>query len=276
MVGLFILGMVAVFAWTGYRHGLVRQAIELGALVLAILFAKPVSASIPPGLPGIRNTPLLLQPVATQAVAALLVMLLAVAVGRLGVMALKLGQDKAEAKRRSKRDRRRGAGLGAVKGLLYALIALVIVHNLGQVAEITTEHAARRGAQIRSPGMGRSLIKAKKAIDGSTAAGIVKLASPIDEQVFALLADLLDIANDAAALKRLQQHSDLQPLLDNPHIVALAQDEGIIQAAKDRQFLAILDNQKVADAVDDPELRAELKRLDVAAIIRAVKSDTHE
>jgi len=276
VVGLFILGMAAAFAWGGYRHGLVRQGIQLGALVLAILFAKPVSASIPVGLPGIRNTPRLLQPVATQAVAALLVMLIAVAVGRLGVLALSLGQDKDEAKRRSARDRRRGAGLGAVKGLLYALIALVIVHNLGQVAEITTEHAGKRGAQIRSPCMGRSLIKAKKAIDRSTAAGIVKLASPIDEEVFVLLADLLDIANDAAALKRLQQHPDLQPLLGNPRILALAQDEGIIQAAKDREFLAILNNENVADAVGDPELRAELKRLDAAAIIQAVKGDTDE
>jgi len=276
MVAGLILGCVFFFALSGYAKGLIRQLVEIGALVCALVLARPIGALIPDSIPDAIGVPLLLKPALKTGLGGILVLIAAGWLGRAIAMMLTADKPKKEVVKQIRVDRARGAWLGAIKGLLVSLLILIVVYNLGQVAEmaearVRARYGEERAEQARGSGLREFLVGAKRRIDQSSTRGLVKMGSPVDDEAIGLVDDVIDIANDPEALRRLVRHPELQTIMRHPKIAGLARDADIVHATKERQFLEIMNSEKVAALVSDAELREELRRVDVKAIIKHAK-----
>ena len=276
MVGALIVASTVIFALSGYAKGLIRQTVEIGALICALFLARPVGALIPDALAEAMNVPLLLRPALKTGLGGILVLIVAGWAGSGVAYLLVAGKPKKVVAKQMKEDRARGAWLGGIKGLLVALFVLVVVYNLGQVAEmaegrVRARYGEKGAEKIRGSGLRRFLANAKNRIDRSATRGLVQLGSPVDDEAIGLVDDVIDIANDPEALRRLISHPDVQQIMRNPKIAGLAQDADIVHAAKEREFLEIMNSEKVAALLGDAQLREELSRVDVKAIIKQAK-----
>ena len=176
MVAGFVLASTLIFALLGHSKGLVRQIIGIVALVLAFIFAEQVGAAIPGTFIERMGIPLLLRPGAQKGLGALIVLVGAIVAGNLGALVLASGQSSEAAAEHRRRDQARGAVLGAVKGFLIAMLILVVVYNLGQVAEVVDQRVgpAEEGdvAKVEEgSNMRRTFAMAKKNIERSALGG---------------------------------------------------------------------------------------------------------
>lgn len=278
MVGGLIVASIVIFALAGYAKGLIRQIVEIGALVCALVLARPIGALIPDALAEAMSVPLLLRPALKTGLGGILVLIAAGWAGRAVAYLLMAGKPKKVVAKEMKEDRARGAWLGGIKGLLVALLVLIVVYNLGQVAEmaegrVRARYGVKEAGKVRGSGLRRFLSGAKSRIDRSATRGLVRMGSPVDDEAIGLLDDVIDIANDPEALKRLLSHPDLQEIMRHPKIAGLAQDADIVNAAKERELLEIMNSDKVTALVSDAELRKELRRVDVKAIIKHARGE---
>ena len=276
VVSGFVLITTLIFAMRGYSKGLVRELIGIAALVLAFMFAEQAGGLVPAAVIDRMGIPLVLRPGVQKGLGAMIVLVGAIVIGQFGATVLASGQSQEAEARHRKQDQMRGAFFGGVKGFLIAMLLLVVVYNLGQVAEVVDRGGGPAGkgdAAIEDQGSKtrRLLAGAKRRIDQSALGGIVEMSTPFDSKAISLVGDVIDVANDPEALRRLQQQPEVRGLMANPKIAGLARDPDIMEAAKERRFLDILNSEKLSAVVHDPELRAELKKIDVESIIKSAK-----
>ncbi len=292
MVGAFVLGCVLVFAAAGYFQGFARQVVNVAALIFAVLFAGPAAALAPDGLPEVMGVPLALAPAVKLAFGGVIVLALASAAGHLCNWLFRIGKSKDQVAKQRRQDRFRGLFFGAFKGLLVALILLMIVYNLGQVAEIVDERVQAAAAAARAegglapedgrplPAPPRSALRrffraAKERIAHSALGGVVRQGSVVDADAMRALSDIIDISNDPDALRRLQQDPDVQKLAQIDSVRALIENPEIVEAAKERRFMELLDHPQVAAAANDRRVKALIKSMDFERIIAAAKGRTN-
>ena len=288
MVGLFIVACVVFFAVSGFFQGLVRQIIGIAALLMAFLFAEHAGALIPDALVQRMNVPLTLIPGVKLGMGGIIVLFAAILVGRFGVKLLRLGKSKEEAAKQKRQDHFRGAMFGGLKGMLFALIVLMIVFSLGQVAEVV-EPRARAAAQgqagpgapgpksqpVEGSAVRRFFATAKRRIEKSVAGPVVRRASVLDQEMLQSFGDVIDISNDPQALARLREHPDVQKLMEFQNIRELTRDPEIVQAAQERRLLDLLNHPGVAAAARDVKLTETVKSMDFDRIIAHAKGEAN-
>ncbi len=291
MVGMFVLLCIGVCAVSGYFQGLMRQLVSVAALLLAVVFAGPVGALVPDALPESMNVPLALIPGMKMAMGGMIVLVLASVAGSVVAKGLQASKTKEIRAEQQKLDRFRGSFFGAAKGLLLALVILMIVYNLGQVAEIVEARVAsptvgdgakattgvRAGAPaqrpVRGSGLRHTLAAIKRWIGDSAAGPLVRQANVVDAKMLRDLGDIIDISNDPNALRRLKEHPDVKRLMEVEQVRELVKNPEVVKLVREHQFLELLNRADVAAAAQDSRVKALAKQVDLEGILAFAKGD---
>ena len=297
MVGLFILACVAFLAASGYFQGLTRQIIGIAAFVMACFLGGLAGGLIPDAWLQRMDVPLALVPGVKLALGSIIVLAATTLVGRAAVKMLRMRKNKEVAAKQKKQDHFRGAIFGGVKGMLFAMIILMVVSTLGQVAEVVEPKARAAAREARADGgasaggnaepeavtikqratqgsgLRHFLARAKRQIASSAAGPLVKAASVLDAKMLQSLEDIIDITNDRDSLRRLQQHADVQKLMEIQQIRDITQDPAVVEAAKKRDLFALLNHPGVAALAQNPQLKQAVKTVDLDAIIAHAKGE---
>jgi hypothetical protein len=271
----FALILVLFEILRGWKRGIARQLARLGALIAAYFVAFYAGGF---ALPLLR--PVLKMPDAILSV-------LAGAALALVVYAVITGLGTKLFKRTSQHDSafvRFFCGLsGAVLGIFFGafLVWMVVfgVRSLGAVADAKVRHEAadqnnavlhavdrRRplsGTNEESATLMASLARLKNSLELGVVGDAVKKADVVPTKTYDTLGRLGKIASDPESAQRFLSFPGAHQLSENPKIIALRDDPQITEMISRGRFLDLLQNQKILDAANDPELRAAIMKFDL-------------
>jgi hypothetical protein len=249
--------------WRGWRAGVIRSGMHLAAVLvsasLGLLAAK--LAAMPFGgfdqLPGV---------LAGIVVGGGLGIFLFAAIWILGAVLFK-------------RTEHQGSGLfrilwgagGAFFGLLLGLAILwggvSIVRSLGTFAESRVETKTNRPRPAQ-PRVANGLLTLKESLELGSAGRFLESVDALPPDFYELLLLIGNVTSNQQTMQRFLEYPGIQGILQNPRIVDLMNDPGVIRATKEKNILLLLDNKAVAAAVADPVLAGQLRKIDLRAALK--------
>jgi len=287
----FALILIAFEIVRGWRLGLVRQLVRLGAIVAAYAAGLFGGRLLLPVLRHLIQAPDLVLTVLSSVVLALLVYALISGMG--AILFKRTGQQGVGMVRFV--YGLSGAALGVFFGLFTVWLIVVGIRALGAVANAE----ARTGGgtpppqpaavtalastpalvaaptpvpvPVRAPAAAQpaepaplvaSLAKLKNSIELGSLGEVVKSADLVPETTYKALGKLGAIAADPRSAERFLSYPGAQRLTRDPRIIALRDDPEIIDLVRQQRYLDLLQNQKLIDAMNDPALAADVRSFD--------------
>jgi hypothetical protein len=271
----FALVLVLFEIFRGWKRGIARQLARLGGLIAAYFAAFYVGQFAVP----------LLRPVLKMPDAILSVLAGAALAGVVYVIITGLGTILF--KRTSQHNSafvRFFYGLsGAVLGIAFGafLVWLVVfgVRSLGAVAGAKVQqeaadqnnavlHAVDRrrplnGSNEESPTLTTSLARLKNSLELGVVGDAVKKADLVPTKTYETLGKVGKVVSDPESAQRFLNFPGAHELSENPKFVALRDDPQITEMISQGRYLDLLQNQKILDAANDPELRAAIMKFDL-------------
>jgi uncharacterized membrane protein required for colicin V production len=275
----------------GWRNGIARQLARLGALTAAYFAAYFGGNLIVP-----LARPLLKMPDAVLALlgGAILGLLVYAAISGLGTMLFRRTSQHESAFLRLLYGVS-GAVLGIFFGGLLAWLVVVSVRSLGAVAngQVPEQQVAQTNpapgralhavdarrrlsgdAQAEPAPLMTTLARLKNSLELGRIGDAVKKADIIPAKAYDILGKVGKVASDPEGAQRFLRFPGARELSENPRIVALREDSEIADLILQRRFLDLLQNQKIRDAANDPELVQEIKYFNLQeALDYALKRD---
>lgn len=246
--GVFTLWQI----WRGWRLGVVRAALRLGALVGSGVVAW-YGGKWAGQLVGMV-APALAWPVGMGVG---ITLLFVVYLGLLLVSALLF-----------KRTDHQSSGLvrwlfgigGAVVGLLTAGVFL-----WAAVSGIRAFGAIEEG---RRPADQPSALQGLKAeLESGEAGQVVRSMDPIPDSLYQMLGNFSRATADPIAMQRLVEYPGVADLLHHPRLVALAENPEIQEAALRSDYFTLLRHPALWQAATDPDLVQKILQVDFAAAL---------
>jgi uncharacterized membrane protein required for colicin V production len=272
------LVLVALFAFLGYRRGLLRIAAFLVSLLLAGLLAGPLAGIVQPLAARSHLIPLALQPLAALLIAGLLVLGILLPLTSWWLRRRERSRQAANLPILQSWERIGGMLAGAAWGFFLVVLIVAGLHLLGSVeaalarASSPAPHPAKAALPAENgPATAATPYQVLSAeIDASAFAPLVKKVDPVETAVATTLADLTTVTGDPALLARFQKHPAIARFTSNPRLRELAQDFEITRLVQERRYYVLLDNPKVAAVLQDKALVAELRQVEIRKILREV------
>jgi uncharacterized membrane protein required for colicin V production len=154
-----------------------------------------------------------------------------------------------------------GAVLGAAFGLFLVLLGAVGIRLLGSIAEHELSGNKRRNAA--SNPVATRLARIKRSISQGATGAVVAKVDPIPTDVYSLLGKVGEMTSDPESLSRFGDNPNVRALSAHPKIVALQNDPEIAKAVEAQDFLTLLRNPKLVSAANDPEVIRLVGALDL-------------
>jgi hypothetical protein len=271
----FALVLVLFEILRGWKRGIARQLARLGALIAAYFVAFYAGRFAVPFLRPVLKMPDAILSVLAGAALALVVY--AVITG-LGTMLFKRTSQHNSAFVRFFYGLS-GAVLGIFFGAFLVWMVVFGVRSLGTVADAkvhqeaaeqnnTVLHAVDRRRPLgetneESATLTTSLARLKNSLELGVVGDAVKKADVVPTKTYETLGKLGKIVSDPASAQRFLSFPGAHQLSENPKIVALRDDPEITEMISRGRFLDLLQNQKILDAANDPELRAGIMKFDL-------------
>ena len=274
----------------GWRLGLPRQLVRIAAVVGAY------SAAIwggPALLPLLR--PLLKVPdfVLSAFGGAILAMILYSLINVIGAVLFKrTGQQSSGIVRLVYGSI--GAFLGIFFGLFFLWLLVVGIRSLGAIAEAEVNARApsnipafdERTARTRGAGprtavnvpdqnsLTFSLARLKKSIELGTVGEVVKQTDVLPAGIYETLGKVGEVFAKPERASRFLSYPGVTELVDNPKLLALRADPEIANMIQQGRLLDLLQDERLIEAANDPELRAQLKKFNFkGALDHALKQE---
>jgi len=261
---LFLSGsglLVLVQSIRGWRLGVVRQLVNLFALVAAYATAMAAGRLAVPVFHRLGYPDLLVSVIAGAFVGAVVYMAVAAAgavVSRrtnhqsLGLLRLGYGAG--------------GSVLGFVGALVTVWLSVLAIHFLGTVAQAEVNMAktpeARRNGLTASP-MAVELAQFKHSLDTGPTGEILNGADPVPQRFYLILEKMTRVVSSVDSMRRFVSFPGTRVLSENPKIVALQKDPEIARQVVRGNFVGLLGNPKILAAVNDPNLEALVKSFEL-------------
>lgn len=274
----------------GWRLGLPRQLVRMGALVAAYSSAAFGGSIL---LPLLR--PLLKVPdfVISAAGGALLALIVYSIINSIGTILFKRTGQQGSAIVRLVYGLT-GAALGLLFGLFFIWLLIVGVRCLGSVAEAQVnasaplnlprleEQTARPGSRARrtathvpdQDSLVFSLARLKKSVELGSVGEVVKQTDVLPSGVYETLGKVGDVFSKPERAARFLSYPGVAELADSPRILALRADPEITRMLEEGRFWDLLQDERLIEAANDPELGRQLKKFDLkAALDHAARAD---
>lgn len=274
---LIFFGGAALFilykAIKGWRLGIVRQLIELGALAAAYLTGLFLGGTVTPLLRGTGFPDFVLHPLGALCVGLVAYFAIGMA-GRIlfkktseqefGLVWLFYGLS--------------GALLGAVFGLLFVFIAALGIRFLGTLAtgaairpaalpEVESQpgslHAAQPSAQAPPSATVSGLIGLKHSLEQGIPGEVLQTLDPIPQKAYDTVEKIGRTASSPEAIARFFSFPGASELAQRPEIISLRDDPEIVHALREGKYLALLKNQRLVKAANSPKVAELIKKFDL-------------
>jgi uncharacterized membrane protein required for colicin V production len=262
----------------GWRRGLPRQVARLGALIAAYFAGWFASKFFGPLLGMFFRMPDALLSIIAGALFALV------------IYAVISGIGSALFRRTDQHDSlivrilygSTGAVLGAFFGLFVVWLMIVAVRSIGSVANAEVREQANDSTVVHAVDMRRrifaepgeneaplttSLARLKNSLEMGVIGNMVKKTDVVPQKTYDLIEKLGEVAANPQYAERLLEYPGAKELSEHPKIVALRNDQEISQMFSQGQLLELIQDHRIIDAANDPELRERLKRFDVIAAL---------
>jgi len=183
-----------------------------------------------------------------------------------------------------------GSVLGVVSGCLLLWILVIGLRLIGTIAEARLESEA--GMAVSPPpgataGNARPAppspdpeeapptprgpppvllgiaAKARRSIELGAAGPVIEAVDVIPPQVYGMLGDLARVVSTPETAQRFLEYPGAAELANHPKLRALQGDPDITFLLERRSYLALLRNEKIIDAANDPELGEALRKFDL-------------
>jgi uncharacterized membrane protein required for colicin V production len=274
----FALVLILFEILRGWRRGLPRQVARLGALIAAY-FAGWFASKFFGSLLGLFvRMPDALLSVCAGAIFALMVYTAISGTGS----ALFRRTDQHESFVIRLLYGSTGAVLGAFFGLFLVWLTIVAIRSIGSVANAEVREQANDSSVVHAVDVRRrilgepsedeaplttSLARLKNSLEMGVIGNAVRKLDVVPQRTYDLIEKVGRIAANPQNAERFLEFPGARELSEHPKIVALRDDQEIGQMLAQGQWLELVQDNRIIDAANDPDLRARLRKFDVNAAL---------
>ena len=175
-----------------------------------------------------------------------------------------------------------GAVLGVFFGLFMVWLIVVGVRSIGSVANAEVREQANDSSVVHAVDMRRrifsepgedetplttSLARLKNSLEMGVIGNVLKKTDIVPQKTYDLIEKIGAVAANPQYAERFLEYPGAKELAEHPKVVALRNDQEISQMLSQGQFLELIQDHRIIDAANDPELRERLKKFDVVAAL---------
>ena len=274
----FALILILFEVLRGWRRGLPRQVARLGALVAAYFAALFGGKFLAPLVGMFVQMPDALLSVFAGAIFALIIY--AVISGTGSALFRRTDQHESLVVRLLYGST--GAVLGAFFGLFLVWMVIVAIRSVGSVANAEVREQANDASVSHAVDVRRrllagpsedeaplttSLARLKNSVEMGVIGDTVKKFDVVPQKNYDLIEKVGQVAANPQNAERFLQFPGAHELSEHPKIVALRNDQEISQMLAQGQLLELIQDHRIIDAANDPELYARLKKFDLNAAL---------
>jgi uncharacterized membrane protein required for colicin V production len=274
----FALVLILFEVLRGWRRGLPRQVARLGALIAAY-FAAFFGGKFLASLLGmfVRMPDALLS-------------IFAGAIFAVIIYALISGIGSALFRSTSQHDSfvirliygSTGALMGVFFGVFLVWLLVVAVRLIGSVADASMRARANDSNVLRAVDVRRRLLGKSSADEASATTSFARLKNSVEmgvigdavkkvdvvpQKTYDLIEKVGVIAANPQYAERFLEYLGARELGEHPKIIALRNDNEIGQMLAQGRWLELIQDHRIIDAANDPDLMVRLKRFDVMAAL---------
>lgn len=292
MINLIGLLLIALFAFSGYKRGLLRMFASLLALAIAGLICQPFSGVGAVFLPS--SVPKVFAPLGGTLVAGIFFFVILNFL--IGIPLNKQAKAREEAGEPKVLPWEAYTGLvfGAVWGLGISVLIFSGIAAIGRAQRAVRRSEAMVTYREKHPGPWGTIMEKDlrqvlevgpppeqgeawaEKVESSIFAPVVDRVNPLDEKVEKTLTDLSVVCNDPQLFMLLQAHPKVQTFMANPIFIGLAQDPEIAQAVRAGNYKAVLDHPKISQVAQDPQLRQQMKELKIDQLLAEIREQSYK
>lgn len=251
----------------GWRLGLPRQIMRVGAIMAAYLAAFFGGAMLLPFLRPVLRVPDFVISAIGGAILALVVYLVITSIGT--ILFKRTGQQNSSIVRLIYGIS--GATLGIFLGVFLVWLLVVGVRTVGAIAEAqinaqASNPAPARQAVTNSPdreSLVFSLARLKKSIELGTVGEVVKQTDVLPAGIYETLGNVGEVFAKPERATRFLSYPGVAELTEHPKLIALRADPEIMRMIEQGRLLELLQDDRLIEAVNDPELAAAVKRFEL-------------
>jgi uncharacterized membrane protein required for colicin V production len=274
----FALALILFEVLRGWRRGLPRQVARLGALIAAYFAAFFGGKFLAPLLGMFLRMPDALLSIFAGAIFALI------------VYAVISGIGSALFRRTNQHDSMivrllygsTGALLGLFFGLFLVWMTVVAVRSIGSVADAQVREQASDSSVLHAVDVRRrflgeanedraplttSLARLKNSLEMGVIGNAVKKIDVVPQKTYDVIEKISAVAANPQNAERFLSFPGARELSEHPKVVALRNDQEISQMLAQGQLLELIQDHRIIDAANDPELKARLKKFDLMAAL---------
>jgi uncharacterized membrane protein required for colicin V production len=175
-----------------------------------------------------------------------------------------------------------GAVMGVFFGLFLVWLIVVGVRSLGSVANAEVREQANDSSVLHAVDVRRrilgepsedeapfttSLARLKNSLEMGVIGGAVKKLDVVPQKKYDFIEKVGTIAANPQYAERFLEYPGARELSEYPKIIALRNDQEIGEMVAQGRWLELVQDHRIIDAANDPELQARLKKFDLNAAL---------
>ena len=274
----FALVLILFEVLRGWRRGLPRQVARLGALVAAYFAAYFGGKFLAPLLGMFLRMPDALLSIFAGALFAVIVYAVISGIG--SALFRSTNQHNSLIVRSIYGST--GALLGVFFGLFLVWLIVVGVRAVGSVADASVQAQANDSSVLHAVDVRRrllgepsedqaplttSLARLKNSLEMGVIGNAVKKVDVVPQKTYDVIEKVGAIAANPEYADRFLQYPGARELSEHPKIIALRNDQEIAQMLSQGRLLELIQDHRIIDAANDPELHARLQKFDLNAAL---------
>jgi uncharacterized membrane protein required for colicin V production len=274
----FALILILFEILRGWRRGLPRQVARLGALIAGYFAGYFAFKFFGPLLGMFVRLPDALLSILASAIFALVIYAVISGIG--SALFRRTDQHPSLAIRLVYGST--GALMGVFFGLFLVWMIVVAVRSIGSVANAEVREQANDSSVLHAVDVRQrllaepsedeapltcSLARLKNSLEMGVIGNVLKKADVVPQRVYDLTEKIGQVATNPQNAERFLEFPGARELSEHPKIVALRNDQEISQMLAQGQWLELIQDHRIIDAANDPDLHAGLKKFDVNAAL---------
>jgi uncharacterized membrane protein required for colicin V production len=175
-----------------------------------------------------------------------------------------------------------GAVMGAFFGLLLVWMIIVAIRSIGAVANAEVREQANDSSLVHAVDVRRrllaepsedeaplttSLARLKNSVEMGVIGNAVKKVDVVPQRVYDLTEKIGQVAANPQNAERFLEYPGARELSEHPKIIALRNDQEIGQMLAQGQWLELIQDHRIIDAANDPDLYARLNKFDLSSAL---------
>lgn len=290
MINLIGLLLIALFAYSGYKRGLVRMFASLLALAVSGLLCQPFSGLGAIFMPS--SVPKIFAPLGGALVMGVIFFIILDFLIGIPIKKQAAAREEAGLPKVLPWEAYTGLAFGIIWGLGISTLIFSGIAAIGRAQRVVRRSEAMLTYREKHPGPWGTITEKElsqvllvgpapeqgevwaEQVENSFFAPVVDKVNPLDQKMEKTLTDLSVVCNDPQLFTLFQTHPKVQEFMSNPVMLGLAQDPQIAESIRAGNYKEVMDNPKIAQVAQDPVLRQKLKDLKIDQLLADIREQS--